>query len=479
MTAGAPSPAIEVDIVGGGLAGLAAAVALATTGCRLRLFEARRTLGGRATSFRDPATGQFVDQCQHVGMACCTNLLDFCRRTGIATSFQRDPALNFIGPDGHRVVLRGAGWLPAPLHLAPSLWRLRYLSGRERLAIARALWKLMRTPLTDAAAEDRVVGEWLAVHGQTPRTIELFWNVILNSALGESLDRASLSAARKVLVDGFMANRHAYELEIPAAPLGEVYGRKLESWLQTHGVQVHLGSPLRSVKLDDGGPCLELADGRMRRPRFVVLALPWSKLSSAVEPSVAAQWPWLSTVNAIEGAPITAVHLWFDRPITDLPHAVLIGRLSQWVFRRGEPAAAQGDAAHPTGHYYQVVISASRQLAGRARQNVIDEVRGDLAAVWPAASEAKLLTARMVTESQAVFSAIPGLDRVRPAQQTAVPGLLVAGDWTATGWPATMESAVRSGYLAAEAVLHCIGRPRPFLVPDLPRGWLARVLIAG
>lgn len=473
---GATGEVPEVDVVGGGLAGLAAAVALASVGCRVQLFEARRMLGGRATSFRDPATGELVDQCQHVGMGCCTNLADFCQRTGIASSFTRDRALNFIGPDGRRIVLQGSRWLPAPLHLGPSLWRLRYLSRRERLSVARALWKLMRTPVVDSPTEP-TVGQWLTAHGQSARAIEQFWNVILNSALGESLDRASLSAARKVLVDGFMANREGYELAIPCAPLGELYGLQMESWLQSHGVQLNLSSPIRQLRMAGSEPCVELADGLVRRPQFVVLALPWSKLAGVVEPRIAAQWPWLAAIDALEGAPITAVHLWFDRPISDLPHAVLIGRLSQWIFQRGGYRSRRDADGRPE-YYYQVVISASRQLSGRDRQEVIDQVCGELASIWPAATSATLLSARVVTEQQAVFSAVPGLDATRPTQKTSVPGVLVAGDWTATGWPATMESAVRSGYLAAEAILTSVGRPQRFVVSDLPLGWLASRLIS-
>ena len=156
-----------------------------------------------------------------------------------------------------------------------------------------------------------------------------------------------------------------------------------------------------------------------------------------------------------------------------LPHAVIVGRLSQWIFNRGPGEETAG----ATGHYYQVVISASRELAGRDRQEIIAEVCGDLAAIWPVALSARLLRARVVTQQDAVFSARPGLDQLRPAQKTAIRGLLVAGDWTATDWPATMEGAVRSGYLAAESVLRSIGRSGQFLVPDLPRGWLARWLI--
>jgi squalene-associated FAD-dependent desaturase len=471
MSSPAAGDAPTVAVIGGGLAGLAAAVALGSAGCRVELFEARRSLGGRAASFRDPLTGELVDHCQHVGMGCCTNLADFCKRTGISKFIGRDRVVNFIGPDRRRYQLRAARFLPAPLHLVPSFLQLRYLSLRDRLGIARALWKLMRSRLVDCQRQP-TVGRWLTQQGQSTAAIEQFWAVILTSALGEELDHASLTAARKVLVDGFLAARDAYVLEIPQAPLGTLYGERLTNWFAEHGVTLHLNTPIRQVTADPR-PVVIRADGTQNRPDFVVIAVPWSKLADLLDPAIAARWTWLEELGRIEASPITGVHLWFDRPITDLLHAVLVGRLSQWIFSRGwrEAAGLEG------GHYYQVVISASRQLAGRDRKDIVAEVCAELADVWPAAAAAKLLHARVVTEPGAVFSARPGLERLRPAQQTATPGVLVAGDWTATTWPATMESAVRSGYLAAEAILRSTHRAGRFLVPGLSRGLLARLLI--
>ncbi|MBI3840269.1 MAG: FAD-dependent oxidoreductase [Planctomycetia bacterium] len=470
MNSVAAQCAPSVAIVGGGLAGLAAAVALGTSGCQVDLFEARRSLGGRAASFRDPSTGEMVDHCQHVSMGCCTNLADFCRRTGIAEYFRRDHVLHFIGPDAKRYELEATRWLPAPLHLLGSFARLQYLSLSDRFRIGRTLWNLMRSRVVDDIAQP-TVGQWLVSQGQSTAAIEHFWSVILVSALGEEIDRASLSAARKVLIDGFLAAREAYIIEIPKAPLGTLYGQRLEHWFAEQGINLHLNAPIRRVGWD-GCPMLVRADGQEVRPDFAIVALPWSKLSEALTVDVAARLPWLAEILQVKAAPITGVHLWFDRPITSLPHAVIVGRLSQWIFNRGpREDTAAGE------HYYQVVISASRELAGRDRQAIVGEVCRDLAAIWPAAGSARLLHARVVTEQGAVFSSRPGLDQLRPAQQTAIPGLLVAGDWTATHWPATMEGAVRSGYLAAESVLRSVGRTGHFLVPDLRRGLLARLLI--
>ncbi len=460
----------RVAIVGGGLAGLAAAVALAETDCRVELYEARRSLGGRAGSFRDASTDEVVDHCQHVSMGCCTNLTDFCRRVGIEGLFRRDRRLHFIGPDG-RAFPFAASHLPAPFHLAPAFWGLKYLSTSERISIGRATWKLMRM-FPDDAPGSPTIGDWLKQQRQSSRSIELYWNAILVSALGEELDRASLAAARKVIVDGFLSAREAYVVEVPRVPLDELYGAPLERWLADRGVSVHFNAAVRQVSCEEQ-PRIGLADGNEIRPDFVVVALPWHRIRDVVDANLATRFPWLAAMDAVEASPITGVHLWFDRPIMPFEHAVLVGRLSQWVFHR----AARDAAGAAPGHYYQVVVSASRNLAGRDRGEVVDEVCRELSAIWPGAAAARRLHARVVTEHAAVFSVRPGLEQVRPLQASGVPGVFVAGDWTSTGWPATMESAVRSGYLAAEGIWESLGRPQRFLAAELRRGLLARMLI--
>ena len=493
---------MKIAIVGGGLAGLAAAVGLSGRGWQIELFEARRQLGGRAGSFYDPSVDQWIDHCQHVGMACCTNLVDFCRRTGLAELFRRDCVLHFFGPKGGCYRLAASPCLPAPLHLGPSLLRLGYLSVSDRLSIARALWRLARLKIADDRGQP-TVGEWLRDQHQSAAAIERFWSVVLVSALGEELDRASLAHARKVFVDGFLAARQAYQIDIPQVPLSELYGRRLEAWLAEHGVTVHLGTAVRRVEGAAAAvSAIVVSDDARTAVDAAVVALPWRRVRELFDEELAALLPELATTDQIESAPITGVHLWFDREITPLPHAVLIGRLSQWLFNRGyrntagdggsgrwpsrpstvgtdglegHPPGAEG--ASPAGHYYQVVISASRTLAGRARQEVIGEIVAELGEIWPAARVARLLHSRMVTEQAAVFSVRPGIERYRPSQQTAIANLTLAGDWTRTGWPSTMEGAVRSGYLAAEALLRFAGCPDRLLVPDLPPGQLARILL--
>ncbi len=459
-----PPPSPRIAIIGGGLAGLAAAVGLADRGLHIELLETRRQLGGRAGSFRDPATGELVDHCQHVSLGCCTNLDDFCRRAGLTDLLHRQRTLHFFGPDNRRYDLAASRWLPAPLHLLPSLLSLRYSSWRERLAIIRALRQLAHE-----SSDDGSIGPWLRAHGQTDRAIELFWTPIIVSALSETLDRAAVPPVRKVFVDSFLGSRRACEMQTPRVPLGELYGNQLEQWLGQHGAAVRRECGVKQLIGDAAGvKNMLLDDGQQQPIDAVVVAVPWRRVSELLSEPLRAALSGLREIDRFESAPITAVHLWFDAPITDLPHAVLPGRTSQWLFRHPQQQSES--------HYYQVVISASRNLADQSRDQIIEEVRGELAAIWPAAAEAKLLQARVVTEQHAVFSPLPGADKLRPPQKTSVPNLFLAGDWTATGWPATMEGAVRSGYLAAEALLAHLGQPAKLLAPDLPRPFLSRLL---
>ena len=377
------------------------------------------------------------------------------------------------GFEGVRAERAPSGWLPAPLHLAPALMRLGYLTLGERWAVGRAMLRLARAKVGNPETEE-TIGGWLRRQGQSERSIELFWSVILVGALSDPLDRISLSAARKVFVDGFLAARTAYELEVPKTRLGEIQGR-VAARLAERDVAIHLGTPVGQIDGDGRRATgVMLCDGRRREFDFVVVAVPWGRVRSLFPDVMLAAIPALQRAKRILPATITTMHLWFDRPITTLPHAVLVGRLGQWVFNHG-PRSVSPDASEP-GYYYQVVINALREPAGRRREEVVAEVRGDLEAVWPQAREARLLRWRLVSRPEAVFSCRPGLERFRPAQQTPIENLMLAGDWTATGWPATMEGAVRSGYLAVEAVLRSLGHSKRLLVPDLPRERLARLL---
>ncbi|HYH65605.1 MAG TPA: hydroxysqualene dehydroxylase HpnE [Urbifossiella sp.] len=449
-------------VVGGGLAGLAAAVGLAPRGFRVTILEARPRLGGRAGSFTDPATGQLVDACQHVSMGCCTNFTHFCRTVGVEQFLAPQPKLTFVTPDRRRSVFKADPW-PAPFHLGRALLGAHYLTPVEKLRVAWGLLALLR----ERPDADPPLREWLLAHRQTERTIDRFWGVVLVSALNETVDRVGLRYARKVFRDGFVRHRDGYTVHVPAVPLGRFYGPELRAWLDKHGVEVVENCGVRQLTVKEGQspPAaagglagVELRDGSRREAEWFVLAAPFDRVPDLLPPALAAD-PFFAGAKALTPSPITSVHLWYDRPPLDLPHAVLVDCLGQWVFSRGEVSRGE--------HYLQVVVSAARPLKGLGRDEIQRRIAEELAHVFPTVRRATLLRAKVVTEHTATFSAVPGVDRFRPPQATPVPNLALAGDWTDTGWPATMEGAVRSGYLAAEAILGRAGRPARLVRPDL------------
>ena len=474
MTSVRRPPAPRVVIVGGGLAGLAAASQLVDRGLEITLLESRPRLGGRASSFIDPATGELVDNCQHVSMACCTNLADFRARVGVADLMRRTPEIVFLDTAG-RVSRFRAGILPAPFHLAGSFLKARFLSLLDKLAIARGLAALAR-PLASPPGE--TFAQWLARHGQTPRAIAFFWAPVLVSALNEELERMDVGHARKVFVDGFLRNREAFEPEIPTVPLGDLFGTRLERWLANNEVMVRFTTGARSIEIDGEGGLVGVTTrpGELVPADFVILATPFNRVGDLIPAELRDRIWAVEAAAALEASPITGIHLWFDRPVCPFDHVVTPGRLIQWVFNH---TAIQGRSAPGSdqGEYLQIVVSASYELVRLDKAAVLERILEDLAAIWPESRSAALLRSWVVTEHGATFAVRPGVDYDRPRQRTAIDGLFLAGDWTATGWPATMEGAVRSGYLAAEGILQDLDQPTRLIRPDLPTRWLARWLL--
>jgi protoporphyrinogen oxidase len=480
------------------MAGIAAAAAAVERGWTVELFEARGQLGGRAGGFFEPRLARLLDISPHVVLGCCAELLRLLRQSGSLEMFARMERLHFFAPDGRRYDVVPSRWLPPPLHLLPGLLRLGFLTWKERWEIVRGLRKLARVqrppaseqpsrPTTDGgiagaarvadslfnfpfpatpaepqqpaeqqySVQEPSIGEWLRDEGQSPRAIERFWAIFLESALGESIDRISLWAARKVFVEGFLASRDAGTMYLPRTGWRAVFAR-LAEWLQVHGVVLHLGRRVERLEGDaQGAREIVLADGGRRDVDYVILAVPWWRLPGLLCPALRQAIPSLPRLKELQAAPITAVHLCFDRPITTLPHAVLVGRTSQWFFAAGvcgpparpgeESAGEAGEKNTVSAHYCQVVISAAHRLLGVPAAELIARVSGELAELWPAAAAARLLYARAITHRSAVFSPQPGGEENRLPQGTPVPNLALAGDWTATDWPATLESAVRSG----------------------------------
>jgi zeta-carotene desaturase len=427
----------ETIVIGGGLAGLAATAALASAGHSIKLFESRPFLGGRATSYE--IDGETIDNCQHILLRCCVNLMDFYRRLGVENDIAFHREIYFLEPGGRKSNLR-AGLLPAPNHFAESFLRMSFLNAGEKLDVARAIRSIDRE--RNRADLDRITMlEWLQEKRQPARAVERFWRQVLVSAINEELDRMAASHGFQVFRLGFLARKNSYEMGIPAVPLGRLYGE--ETWSRVGQVDLRMRASVEKVVMVGGKVDHVVVAGEPLRADHYICALPFEKIG-AVIPDLPLN------LKGFEHSPITGIHLWFDRPITKLAHATLLDRTIQWMFNKSE------------GRYIQLVVSASRSLETMPRAEVVALAVKELAEFFPAVREAKLEKSHVVKEIRATFSAAPGLELRRPVSRTSIPNLFLAGDWTRSGWPATMEGAVRSGYLAAEAV-----SGQKFVLPDI------------
>lgn len=428
----------SVIVMGGGLAGLAAAAALGNAGWDVDILEARPFPGGRATSYPLPASdaGETIDNCQHVLLRCCVNLLDFYRRLGVDRHIEFHRKFHFVEPGG-RVSVFERGPLPAPLHFTGAFLRMHCLGLADKLAIARALLALRRERTRRRDLDRISMLDWLREKRQTARAIDRFWGPVLISAINETLDRMAAIHGFQVFWLGFLARSDSYEMGLSAVPLGQLYSAG--GWRRLPRVRLHLRANVESL-----GPDGVVASGEQRSADYYICALPFERLAALG-----------LTAPALDHSPITGIHLWFDRPVTSLPHATLLDRTMHWMFNK------EG------GRHLQLVVSASRALTPMSRQQIVDLALDDLAQYFPLVREARLEKAHVVKEQRATFSAGPGTEALRPGPSTANPRLFLAGDWTRSGWPATMEGAVRSGYIAAEAVCAASGHSGRFLIPDV------------
>ena len=463
-----PRQNASVGIVGGGIAGLAAACALAEAGFQITLFERRPYVGGRASSYEHPGTGEVVDNCQHVLLGCCTNLLDLYRRIGAQEKIRWFDKLTFVEPGGRRSEI-GPSPLPAPLHTSPSFLKAASLSFRDKVAVARAMLSLAgRLP----ADGPKSFADWLEEHHQTQRAIDRFWKVVLVSAINEDLDRISLRYGAQVFRESFLKSAQAGKMGVPTVPLSELYSGAT-AYIERRGGRVLLRSSVEASILEPNGIVLKTSAGQERFD-YGVLAVPHyllAKLLPSQNGTGEVGAELRAQIDKFQSSPITGIHLWFDREITELPHAVLLDRTIQWMFQKSklQPERRETDQG---GCYLELVVSSSKSLVEVGRQEIIDLALRELTEFFPATKNARLLKATVVKELHATYSALPGSDSHRPNTRSPWPRLFLAGDWIRTGWPATMEGAVRSGYGAAEALASASGQKRGFLVPDLPAAGL-------
>ena len=467
-----PRSTHRVAVVGGGVAGLAAACALAQDGYAVDLFERRPYFGGRASSYLHPGVDEVIDNCQHIVLGCCTNVLDLLRRSDAEDAMLWSSGITFLEPGGRQTELKPAA-LPAPLHSMPSFLAAKALGFGDKLAIARAIAMFLKG---GSPEDDRQnFAAWLERTKQTQRAVEHFWKPVLFSALNEDPDRISLRYAAKVFREAFLFSAEAGRMGVPRLPLSEMYGR-VAAAIECAGGKLHLRRTVEKLCRDVASAKWRVQiNGQVEDFDAVVLALSFDGLQKLLPtlPDVAPRHRLEELLTGFSHSPLTGIHLWFDREITPLNHAVLLNTTIQWIYNTSRIQPERQSMR--SGHLIELVVSASKSLVPMDRQAIIDLAMRELTLFFPVMQNARLLKAAVVKEVRATYSIVPGLDSLRPTPESGWPGLMLAGDWIATGWPSTMESAARSGYLAAEAVTREAGDAKRYLVPDLPRRGLMRL----
>jgi squalene-associated FAD-dependent desaturase len=415
---------MKASVVGGGLAGLASAVELADGGAEVTLYEARPRLGGATFSFE--RNGLWLDNGQHVALRCCTAYLGFLRRIDSDHLLPLQPRLRVpVLREGRPPASISRISLPAPLHLAPSLMSYAPLSLSERATAVRAALALRRLDPDDAALDGETFGEWLRAHGQSGNAIEALWNLIALPTLNLPCDEASLGAAVKVFRTGLLDDAEAADIGIPSAPFQRLHADPAQAAIERGGGRVLLSSPVHEL-------------GELLAEGPVVVAVPHYAAAELV--------PGLD-VDGLGASPIVNLHVHYDRHVFDEQLAAALGSPVQFVFDRTEAAGAR------EGQLLAVSLSHAVDEIGRSVAELRDLYLPALERLLPAARDAHILDFAVTHEPRATFRAAPNARRLRPGTRTATQGLFLAGAWTDTGWPATMEGAVRSGIAAARAAL--------------------------
>jgi zeta-carotene desaturase len=456
MSTAVQNPARELVVIGAGVAGLSAAEALARSGGKVTLLERRPIVGGRAYSYPHPALNEVVDS-QHVLVGCCSNLIELTNAAGLADSIRWYDSQNWLEPAtaarSPRNTVIEIGALPAPMQFAGSFLRAPMLEIADKIAIARGLIEFRGGA---EGSDSESVARWYVRTRQTKRAVQHLWEPLVLATLNDSSDRCSMKYAAKVFYELFLKNRTGGRLGIPTVPLSEFYGAVADR-ICTLGGRVELRAGVEQMAQQPDGRWLLRTADRDFVADDVVFALPFEqtqKLVESMELSSRTEWEparsgLLHKMARFAHSPYISVLLWFDREITGLDHAWLLDSPIHWFFHksriRGYP--------REQGSYVEVVISGSRADLPKSREELLALALSELARFFPESAQAKVVKSGVLKEARATFTLPPGEDDARPPQKTGIPGLYLAGDWTATGWPSTMESACRSGRLAAGAVM--------------------------
>ncbi len=446
----------DVLIIGAGVAGLRAAVAVAARGARVTVLEARPVLGGRATAFDDPRTGERVDNGQHVLLGCYDDTFAFLRQIGSEERVRVQPNLevDFVDGGGIRSRLRLSS-MPPPMNFVSGLLDWPALGWRDRIAASRLIGPIRmaqaeqkarkqgQSPTRIAASPGETVQEWLINNGQTSRIREMLWEPLALAALNQSVRTAAAPPFAAVLARMFGDGPRDASLGLPVCPLDELYAEPSRRFIESHGGDVRVGAPAR-IHLRNGHVDYVEARGMRLVAGAIVVAVPWYALSDLFAGDTAPVEGLQKAAAATQPSPIASVNLWLDRRVLQTPFLGLPGRVMQWVFDKEQ--MFESDTSHLT-----LVSSGADEVMAFQNEDLIALALRELREALPDSRAAKVLRASVVRERRATFSLAPGQPK-RPETATEVPRLVLAGDWIETGLPATIEGAAASGRLAADSL---------------------------
>jgi hydroxysqualene dehydroxylase len=438
----------RVVVVGGGLAGIAAALDLADAGAAVTLLEVRTRLGGAAYSFE--REGLEIDNGQHVFLRCCTDYRGLIERLGVTdrTLLQERLSIPVIAPGGRRGTLSRTG-LPSPLHLAGALVTYPFLSPLERLRAAGTARALSKLDLDDRTLDAQSFGSWLAERGESGAAVDALWNLIALPTLNLPAERASLAMAAKVFQTGLLDSSDAGDVGYSRVPLSRLHAEPAERALREAGVDVRVKVRVQAIR---PGVAVE-SDAGAFEADAAVIAVPHDR-AAGILPAGAVEKP----IEQLGSSPIVNAHVIYDRRVTDLPLAAGLHTPVQWLFDRTQ------ESGLARGQHLALSLSGAEREMGMSNDELRDELVPALGELLPDAHEARIEDFFLVREHAATFRAEPGSGRLRPGPRTSVPGVFLAGAWTDTGWPATMEGAVRSGHAAAREALAALGSQAPAMV---------------
>lgn len=446
----------SVLVIGGGLAGISAAVQLAEAGYKVTLLEARATLGGRVFSFQDPKSGRALDNGQHVIVGACQNLLSFLERIGARHLWELQPRLEVAVYDraGRLGRLYGAS-APSPWHLLPAFLTYPHLSLADKTTAVRGLMAAIYTQRQQPHLEDMTFYRWLRSKSQSERTISNLWNVLIEGTLNDNVRDVSASMGLMIVQDGLLGGHSSANVGYPTAPLSDALARPAQRYLEGLGVEIVAGRPVRSINIcgEQTIRHVTLSDGNIMQADAYVSAVPFWVLPSLLPQSLAGS-PTCTKLSALQASPIVNIHLRYDAPVMTGDFCYFVKSPLQWVFNNSRIFGADDANVEQS---LSVSISAAWEYIDTEREALVNLVGDEMRRAFPKARNAALLEAVVVKQRNATFRCIPGANRFRPGPRTESPNLFLAGEWTDTGWPSTMESAVISGYNAAGAVMTSVG----------------------